>query len=75
MVHTELVKKVSHRKGRDSALRRLGSAPFPGNSFSNNPVQGDHGGSLDFVDFNLGVPPVCPLTVPSLPNFHQPKHD
>ena len=31
--------------------------------------QGDHGG-LTLVDFNLGVPPICPFAMPSLPNFH-----
>ena len=35
-------------------------------------IQGDHGGlTLDFVDFNYAVPRVCPLAMPSLPNFHR----
>ena len=29
----------------------------------------------DFVDFNLGVPPVCPFAMTSLPNFHLPKQN
>ena len=35
---TELLQKVYHRKGRDSALRRLPSAAFPGITFSSNLV-------------------------------------
>ena len=31
--------KVQHHKGRDSALCRLLSTAFPGNTFSGNPVQ------------------------------------
>ena len=34
-------------------------------------IQGDHFGlTLKPADFNLGVPPVCPFAMPSLPNFH-----
>ena len=38
-------------------------------------VQGDYGGQrLDFVDFDMGGPPVCQFsTMPSLNNFHLPK--
>ena len=36
---TELLLKVQQHKGRDSALCRLLSAAFPGNTFSGNPVQ------------------------------------
>ena len=37
-------------------------------------VNGDHGGlRLDFVEFNLGVPPSCLFAMPSLPNVHLPK--
>ena len=38
--------------------------------------RGDHGGlALDFVDFHSGVLPVIPFAMPSLLNFHHPKHD
>ena len=30
---------------------------------------------LDFVNFHLGVPPVCSFAMPFLPNFHQPKQN
>ena len=40
-------------------------------SWSNIKIQGNHNGlTLDFVDFNSGIPPVCPFAMPSLPNFH-----
>ena len=39
-------------------------------------VQGEQGGlKLDFVDFNLGVLPVCLFAMPSLPNFDLPKQN
>ena len=44
--------------------------------FNTSWIQGDHGGlRLYFVDFDLGVPPVCSFAIPSLPNFHLPKQN
>ena len=31
--------------------------------------------TVDFVDFNLGAPPLCPLAMPSLPTFYLPKQN
>ena len=40
-----------------------------------NCIQNDHGDlTLDFVDLDSGAPPVCPFTMPSLPNFHLSKY-
>ena len=39
-------------------------------------VQGDHGGStLDFIDFQPGVPPVRPFAMQSLLNFLLPEQN